>query len=78
VDDADDAGLADAGTSSSQPKAFSLSATTPAVRRTSYCSSGFTGRSRRHSVISSVRLATRLMIGTVPPPKIATFAGAVT
>ena len=50
-------------TTSSQPKAFSFSSTTPAVRTVSNRISGFSCRSRRHSVISGSSSAKRFLTG---------------
>ena len=68
ADDADHAGAAETGTTSSQPKALSFSATAPAVRCTSNSNSGWACRSRRHAVISLCRSATRLTTGIVLLP----------
>ena len=66
------------GTTSSQPKLLSFSATEAAVRCTSYCSSGCMCMSRRQAVISSCRSATRLTIGMVLPRSAAAPAGTPT
>src|SRR5258708_27377529 len=50
-------------TTSSHPNSRSLSATMPAVRWTSYSSSGCSWKSCRHAAISSVRAAMRLTMG---------------
>src|SRR5689334_8728060 len=50
-------------TTSSHPNSRSLSATMPAVRWTSYRSSGCSWRSCRQAAISSVRAAMRLTMG---------------
>src|ERR1700756_1526520 len=50
-------------TTSSHPNSRSLSATMPAVRWTSYRSSGCSWRSCRHAAMSSVRAAMRLTMG---------------
>src|SRR4051795_7120942 len=50
-------------TTSSQPNSRKRSATMPAVRWTSYCSSGFSWKSWRQAAISSERAATRLTMG---------------
>src|SRR3569623_878242 len=52
-------------TTSSTPNERSSSATLPAVRPTSYCSSGWAWMSRRHSATSAARSATRFMTGMV-------------
>src|SRR4051812_10390324 len=61
-------------TTSSQPNSRSLSATMPAVRWTSYRSSGCSWKSCRQAAISSVRAAMRLTMG-MGDPRYATWSG---